>query len=248
MRYGTLVWLVGTLIAAALIGVSAPASTRAAEVPSTSPPFEQNGISHMPGAPTPQPPPTKQKLTLMPVFTWTAIKRVSRGTWTPIVDLPCYMAPPASFPGAEVVGYDDDVERCPLDDYVYQTALKFDLSPLKQHQQVAITHVYLKYGESVIAQRLGNGRAPGGAGFTSCGSAIGVPDNNDWTSGSYRGLIGKTDAPIDDNSSPGDWNVTTLVYRWFIYGGDTGLVIRGDNESFPENDAACVSFLNNFKL
>src|SRR6266496_4204668 len=161
MRYQKLVRLAGVLIAAALIGGSTPASTLAADLPVLEPQFEQNGVSHLPGAPTAPTGPQKQKLSLAPVLTRTAIKLVTRGSWAGFFYFPCYAPPPASRPGATVVGYDDDVESCSLRDYVYQTGLKFDLSPLKQHQQVAITTAYLKYQESVVAQRLGNGRRPG---------------------------------------------------------------------------------------
>jgi len=249
MRYAMLARLAGALLAAASIGGSAPTVTMADGESSGSIRIEQSGVSHLPGAPTPTP--TRQRVSLPPIYGGTASKTVSKGTWTPITYFPCYLAPPPqSYPGAELVGYDNDVENCPIDDRVYQTGLKFDLTPLDKYSHVIITSAYLKYGESVIAQRLGNGRKPGGAGFTSCGSAIGVPTNTDWMSGSFRGLIPNDDAPDDGNSGPGQWNVTTLAERWWVYGEseNTGLVIRGDNESFPENDAACVSYVNGFKL
>src|SRR5262245_18385120 len=149
MRYAKLARLAGALLAAALIGGSVPTTTLAATDAFGSIQVDQHGISHLPGAPTPTP--SRQRVSLTPVFGGTASKTVSKGTWTPIVYLPCYLAPPPqSYPGAELVGYDNDVAPCPIDDSVYQTGLKFDLSPLKQYPHVLITSAYLKYGESVI--------------------------------------------------------------------------------------------------
>ena len=196
-------------------------------------------------------PPSEQKLSLKPSGTWTHAKLLTRDTaWpTPFTpSVPCYAGTPLSNPDGTIVGYANNVEDCSLSDVVYQTALTFDLRALHAHQQVAVEHAYLNYHERVIDARVGDGSPPPNNTYGSCGNALGLANNMDWLADNYDGLIDNSDAPVGPGSGATHWDVTNTIEQWFIYGGGTAFVIRGDNESFPENDAACISFVGGFSL
>ena len=142
--------------------------------------------------------------------------------------------------------YDDDFGLVVKDDYVYQGAFMFDLSQIHG----VVTGARLTYVDAPVANGLRNGAgepdAGGGPFPRTCANALGIP-SVDWTNG-YDGLLPNDNAFVGDGSRGGSWDVTSVIAHWVNYGNNKGFVLRGDNESFPDNDAACLSDVTTIRL
>jgi hypothetical protein len=156
---------------------------------------------------------------------------------------------PSIPPGGAAVGYinwfdDNGILAASKDDSVYQGAIKFDLSQIHG----IVEQATLLYTDSPNALLNGDGQYdPGpGPGPRTCANALGLPSVY-WLSG-YDGLLPNDDAVVGDNSRPGSWDVTNRVEHWVVYDDNNGFVLRGDNESFPDNNAACLTGVSNIRL
>lgn len=188
--------------------------------------------------PPPVPHPVTKTMTLTPSNLIGVVKQLSRIPWWCRETIGTQLPPEQPL----WVGY-ESLNNCEFLSDTYQTAVKFNLDAIHQHADVVITRADLIYDEQVLKARIGDGSATS---YTSCGNALGLA-NIDWTP-NYNGLIPNDNTDVGNDSAARHWDVTAVVEHWYIYGGNNGFVIRGDNESFPENNAACVSLLSNFRL
>jgi hypothetical protein len=152
-------------------------------------------------------------------------------------------------PNGVAVGYfnwfsDGGILASSKDDSVYQSAIKFDLSQIHG----TVEQATLLYTDSPNALLNGDGQYdPGpGPGPRTCANALGLPSVY-WLDG-YDGLLPNDNANVGDSSRPGSWDVANVVEHWVVYGDNNGFVLRGDNESFPDNNAACLTGVSNIRL
>lgn len=134
-------------------------------------------------------------------------------------------------------------DSCTNVGYIYEGAVKFDLSPLRQYGGPVVTRAELAYG--VMTLRVSE--ADGGASSASfCAHHLGVA-SEDWTGG-WGGLIPHDDAALAFYTGNA-WALTYWAERWLAIPDDNhGVVLKGDYETYQRNNAACVASLDDFRL
>ncbi len=166
------------------------------------------------------------------------------------------------FPDSQIqVGYthSTDVSSIASDTFVncvYQTAVRFDLSPVHQYPGAVITSATVHYDEQIIKLRDPNGYEPANgtpdvfpdAVVGTCVGRIGIP-TEEWDG--TRGLIpNDSDATVQRVAGP-VWDVTDQANHWYLYPDDPnlGLMFAGYDEGGEfSNQAECVSVLSHVQL
>ncbi|HEX3244439.1 MAG TPA: hypothetical protein VHX16_03440 [Chloroflexota bacterium] len=162
-----------------------------------------------------------------------------------------YLCNDSGPPQAGTVGFSranfTDANDC-QNNWVYQTALAFDLADLRQHYgKLAVGRATLTWDDTktehmgaIVEQVDGSDR--------TCVDALGRP-TADWR-GDVDGLI--PNEYFNSGNRSGTWNVTSLVLDWIPDPGaeHLGVVLKGLDESLDaeDDDTDCISIVRNPRL
>jgi hypothetical protein len=148
------------------------------------------------------------------------------------------------------VNIQDSWENC-----VYQTGVRFDVSPLHDYPGAVVTDARLSYQEDFRTLLLPDGHPAanpydlnGDAVWGSCVARLTVP-TADWRND--IGLTPNQDDELIDRLDSTSWTVTNQVNHWYFEPDyqNFGLLLLGYDEGDQfSNRAACLSAVSDFRL